>query len=317
MIVRVSARDCYRFSLLDLDEASNAQNGPARMKRSTTLQEFLKQIYRTYARERPSHFAAALAYYSLFSLVPIIYIALSVAGLFIDNDSAVERFSNQLQSVIGTDGADFLIASLENVNAQVWRGPLWPRLVSFVAMLIGASLVFYQFQYTLTSIWKIPPDTTGGTKRFILNRLAAILMVLCVGLLVVFVTLANFVVSLLDSQLNMETVTRLASFGSTLVIGTLSLALIFKILPPASLGWKDVFTGGFVTALLLIGGANILGWYGSCIIIASAFEVAGTVAVFLISVYFLAQLLIFGMVFTRTYAELYGSGIRPRFHPPN
>ena len=102
------------------------------------------------------------------------------------------------------------------------------------------------------------------------------------------------------------------SFGLTLVIGTVAIALMFKTLPNVSVSWKDVSVGAFVTALLLIAGANILGLYVARCTLGSAFEAAGTVAVLLISVYFLAQFLVFGTVFTRIYANSFGNGVRSR-----
>jgi len=280
------------------------------MNNSRSLREFVKQIYRTYILERPTHFAASLAYYSLFSLVPIIYVAISVAGLFIDDESASEKMIENIQSVFGADVAEFLVTTLEEMTEGSSRSSMWQRSMSFAAMLVGASLVFFQLQYALTSIWKIPPPSKGGTKQFFLNRVLAFVMVLCVGLLVVLVTLINFVVSFLDSQLNIDAISPLVSFGTTLVIGTVSVALMFKSLPNAIVSWKDVFVGAFVTALLLIAGANILGSFVMRGIFGSAFEAAGSVAVLLISVYFLAQFLVFGTVFTRIYANTFGNGIR-------
>jgi membrane protein len=282
------------------------------MNNSGSLREFVTQIYRTYIQERPTHFAASLAYYSLFSLVPIIYVAFSLAGLFIDNESTAERMMENIESKLGADVAEMLVTTLEQVTEGNSRSSMLQRSISFMAMLAGASLVFFQLQYALTCIWRIPPVAKGGTRQFVLNRLLAFVMVVCVGLLVVLVTLTNFVISFLDLQLNIEAISPLVSFGTTVVIGMVSVALMFKYLPNAIVSWKDVFVGGFFTTLLLIGGAKILGWYvarGSC---ASAFEAAGTVAVLLIAVYFLAQFLVFGTVFTRVYANTFGNGIRPR-----
>ena len=282
------------------------------MNNSHSLREFVKQIYRTYILERPTHFAASLAYYSLFSLVPIIYVAFSLAGVFIDNESTAQRMVENIESKLGADVAEMLVTTLEEVTEGNSRSSTLQRSISFVAMLAGASLVFFQLQYALTSIWRIPPPAKGGTRQFLLNRLLAFVMVVCVGLLVVLVTLTNFVISFLDSQFNIEAISPLVSLGTTVAIGMVSVALMFKYLPNAIVSWKDVFVGGFVTTLLLIGGAKILGWYVARGSYASAFEAAGTVAVLLIAVYFLAQFLVFGTVFTRVYANTFGSGIRPR-----
>ena len=125
----------------------------------------------------------------------------------------------------------------------------------------------------------------------------------------VLVTLADFLVAFVGSQLNIEAISPLMTFGTTLVTATVSVALIFKILPDAIVNWKDVFVGGFVTVLLLIAGAYIFGWYVARCNVGSAFEAAGNVAVLLIAIFFLAQCLVFGTVFTRVYANTFGNGI--------
>lgn len=282
------------------------------MNNAGSLREFVTQIYRAYVLERPTHFAASLAYYSLFSLVPIIYIAFSLAGLFIDSESTAERMMENIESTLGADVAEMLITTLETVSEGNSRSSLLQRSISFVAMLAGASLMFFQLQYALNCIWGIPPVAKGGTRQFVLNRLLAFVMVLCVGLLVVLVAITNFVMSFLDSQFNIEAISPLVSLGTTVVIGMVSMALMFKFLPNAIVSWKDVLVGGFVTTVLLIGGAKLLGWYVARGSYASAFEAAGTVAVLLIAIYFLAQFLVFGTVFTRIYADTFGDGIRPR-----
>ncbi len=280
------------------------------MNQPRSLREFVRQIYRTYVTERPTHFAASLAYYSLFSLVPVIYISLLVAGMFVDDELARERLREDIQTVMGSDVTELLVRAFADVNQDSSSGSIWHRIIALAALLFAASLVFFQLQYALTSIWNVPPPDKGSAKQFLINRLLAFLMVLFVGLLVVLATFANIVLTFLDSHFDLELLTRLGGFAATLVIGTLSLALMFKILPNAIVSWKDAAVGACVTALLLIIGGHLVGLYISRGGIQSAMEAAGAVAVLLISVYFLAQFLVFGTVFTRVYANMYGDGIR-------
>ncbi|QEG35435.1 YihY/virulence factor BrkB family protein [Bythopirellula goksoeyrii] len=282
------------------------------MNKSPSFRSLVAQLYRVYTLERPTHFAASLAYYSLFSLVPIIYVAITVAGLFVDNDSASKQLMENIDSVFGADVAEMVVTTLEEVSEGNDRSSVMQRTVSFIAMLVGASLVFFHLQHALTSIWKMPHPTSRGTKQIVLNRLLAFVIVLFIGLLLVLVTFTNFVVSFIHSKFDIEAVGPLIGLGTTLFIGTVSMALMFKFLTNAVVGWKDVLVGGLTTTLLLVGGANLLGRYVAQGNFGSAFEAAGTVAVLLIAVYFLAQCLVFGTVFTRVYANMFGSGVRPR-----
>ncbi|TWU29732.1 YihY/virulence factor BrkB family protein [Bythopirellula polymerisocia] len=282
------------------------------MNKSRSLRAFIAQLYKTYTLERPTHFAASLAYYSLFSLVPIIYVAITVAGLFVDNDAASDRLMDNIDSVFGADVAEMVITTLEEVSDGHDQGPLWKRGISFVAILAGASLVFFHLQHALTSIWKMPQPEKSGARKMIWDRMLASVIVLGIGLLIVLITLTNFVISILNSQFNIEQTRPLISLIATVLVGTLSLALMFKYMTNAIVAWRDSLVGGLVTTLLLVVGANLLGRFVAQGNFGSAFEAAGTVAVLLIAVYFLAQCLVFGTVFTRVYANMYGSGIRPR-----
>lgn len=282
------------------------------MKSSRSLRALASQIYKTYTLERPTHFAASLAYYSLFSLVPIIYVAFSVAGLFVDNDSASDRLMENINSVFGADVAQMVVTTLEEVSEGHEQGPLWQRGISFVAMLGGASLVFFHLQHALTSIWKMPQPHKSGAKKIIRDRLLAFLIVVGIGLLIVLITLTNIVISILNSQFNIEATRPFISISATILVGTLSIALMFKYMANAIVSWNDALVGGLVTTFLLVVGANLLGQYVAQGNFGSAFEAAGTVAVLLIAVYFLAQCLVFGTVFARVYANMFGSGIRPR-----
>jgi membrane protein len=172
--------------------------------------------------------------------------------------------------------------------------------------------VFFKLQYALNTIWKIPPSAKGQTKTFILNRLLSFVMVICVGILVVVITLSYVLISFFDSLPGPQLPIPFLNIGTNWVIATAAIALVFKFLPDARIRWQDAVIGAGVTAFLLSAGAKMLGWYLAKGNVGSAFEAAGTVAILLIAIYFLSQFFIFGTVFTKVFADFYGRGIQPR-----
>ena len=277
-----------------------------------SLGNFGKEIYRTYVVEMPNNFAASLSYYSLFSLVPTIYIGFMIAGIFIDDKAAMQYIFTKVENVLGADVAKLLMHALEGISQDPSSRAIVDLIVSSFALLLSASLVFFKLQYALNTVWKIPPATKGQTKTFILNRLISFVMVFCVGVLILVITLSSVLLSFFDSLLRMELSIPFLNLGTNWVIYTAAIALVFKFLPDARIRWKDAVIGAGVTAVLLLAGTKMLGWYLAKGNVGSAFEAAGTVAVLLIAIYFLAQFFIFGTVFTRVFADIYGAGIHPR-----
>ena len=277
-----------------------------------SLGNFGKEIYRTYVVEMPNNFAASLSYYSLFSMVPTIYISFLIAGIFIDDKAAMQSVFTKVENVLGSDVAKLLMHALEGISQDPSSRAFVDLIVSSFAILLSASLVFFKLQYALNTIWKIPPANKGQTKIFLLNRLISFAMVLCVGILILVITLSHILISFFDSLLQIQLSVPFLNLGTNWVIYTAAIALLYKLLPDAHIRWKDAVIGAGVTALLLSAGTKMLGWYLAKGSVGSAFEAAGTVAVLLIAIYFLAQFFIFGTVFTRVFADFYGGGIHPR-----
>ena len=277
-----------------------------------SLGKFGKEIYRTYIVEMPNNFAASLSYYSLFSMVPTIYIAFLIAGIFIDDKAAMQYIFTRVENVLGADVAKLLMHALEGISQDPSSRAIIDLVVSSFAILLSASLVFFKLQYALNTIWKIPHATKGQTKIFLLNRLISFVMVFCVGILILVITLSYVLLSFFDSLLQLQLSIPFLNLGTNWMIYTAAIALVFKFLPDARIRWKDAVIGAGVTALLLSAGTKMLGWYLAKGSVGSAFEAAGTVAVLLIAIYFLAQFFIFGTVFTKVFADFYGGGIHPR-----
>jgi membrane protein len=277
------------------------------MNERPTIVEFGKELYRIWITERPSQLAASLAYYGMFAFAPVIFIAFWVAGIFIDELATAEVFYTRLENLLGLEVAEMIQESVEAIAASSTGSTVFATLVSAVALLMVASGLFFQLQFALNKIWGVPPPERGQTAGFIRQRLFSFLMLIGVGLLLILATLVNVVLSwfgsLFDFNSSMPVLNALGFLG----IATLAFVLIYKILPETEIAWRDVLIGAVVTAVMMMLGLLIFGAYLSRGSVGSAFEAAGAFAVLLIGIYTIAQIFLFGAMFTRVFASMYGS----------
>jgi membrane protein len=269
----------------------------------------VKGIYRIWIGERPGPLAAALAYYALFSLVPVTYISIVIAGLFIDASELIDRLVDQLEELLGPEAVEQLAGAVELLADSTAQGSTIGSLISFIVLLFSASLIFFQLQYVLNIVWKAPTPSRDETRNYIRNRLLAFVMVLSVGLVLVLATVANILVSTVNILPESEGIVFFVNF---LVLGfllMLALALIYKFLPNVNIAWQDVWVGSAVTAALLIIAFQLFAMLLSANRFNTALQAAGSVALFLISFYFFGTIFIIGAVFTRVYSTVFGSHI--------
>lgn len=180
--------------------------------------------------------------------------------------------------------------------SRIYRCETENTLVRSFALLLSASMVFFKLQYALNTIWKVPPAAAGQTKAFLVNRLISFGMVLCVGILFLVISLSNFLLAFFDSLLGLQLDLPYLNAGTNWLIYAAAIALLYRFLPDGRISWRAALVGAGVTALLLMTGTRMLGWYLARGNVGSAFEAAGTMAVLLIALYFLAQFFIFGSV---------------------
>jgi membrane protein len=213
--------------------------------------------------------------------------------------------------VFGPETAHVIQDAVNAVAVSNSSGSLLATIISFVALLLAASGLFFQLQYALNTIWHVPPPERGQTGTFIRQRLFSFLMVLAVGLMLVVAVVVNFMLNWLGSLLD-----RLFGIGGTPVSLTLvaafglivlALALIYKYVPEVKIGWRDVWAGSLLTALLVILSGFVVAIYFRSGGVGSALEAAGAFSIVVISIYYVAQIFLLGAVLTRVYAETYGS----------
>jgi membrane protein len=276
-----------------------------------SLLAFFKELYRIWITERPGPLAASLAYFGIFSIIPITYIAVTVAGFFIDATAIMDQLMTFADTVLGPEGTQTIQEQFAELAERTDQGSTLTSVINFVVLLFTASLIFFQLQYVLNSVWRVPPPSKDGTRSYIKNRLLAFVMVLGVGPLLILATLVSIVMSFFSSVLGIERVIVVLTFIIYLGLATLSLAVIYKFLPDAEVAWRDVWVGSLVTAIMITIALLLFVLYLSLANVNSALQAAGTAAVFLIGFYFFAQIFVIGAVVTRVYASMFGSKIVP------
>jgi membrane protein len=254
---------------------------------------------------------AALAYYTLFSMAPLLIIVIAVAGLVFGAEAARGEIVAQIQGIIGWEGAIAVQGLLK--SAREPAQDMLAALVSLVTLLIGATTVFAELQSALDRIWRVPASVQGnGLWTLLRTRLLSFGLVL--GL--VFLLLVSLVVSAVIAALGKwsnglfqgwETVLHLLTFGVSFAISTLLFAMIYKLMPRASIAWRDVWIGAAVTSLLFEIGKFLIGLYLGKTGVASSFGAAGSLVLLLVWVYFSAQIFLLGAEFTWVFSHEYGS----------
>ena len=291
---------------------SNDDSTPQDADADTGLGQFLKEIYRIWMTERPTQFAAALAYYAIFSFVPVIYIAITVVNLFLGRLVGTENLYARVANLLGTELASALQDAIASLAERTTSGTTLVSLISFLVLAFTASLIFFQLQHALNSLWQVPPPRRGETENYVRNRLLAFAMVLGVVLFMIVAVLVSAVISIADSFVDLNIAITLGNIAAFTALVALAVALIFKFLPNAWVSWRDVWLGALVTAVLITVGVQLLSWYLGAGRFTSALEAAGAVAIFLMAFYYMGQIFVVGALFVRVYAAMYGSGIVPR-----
>lgn len=254
---------------------------------------------------------AALAYYTLFSIAPLLIIAIAVAGLVFGQEAARGEIVTQIQGVIGREGAIAVQGLLKSANEPA-RG-IFLTVVSIITLVIGATTVFAELQSDLDRIWRVPAPAKENSIWILLRtRLLSFGLVLGLG----FLLLVSLVVSAAIAAFGKwwdgvfagwEALLQALNFCISFAITTLLFALIYKLMPRARIAWRDVWVGAGVTALLFEVGKFLIGLYLGKTSVASGFGAAGSLVVLLVWVYFAAQIFLLGAEFTWVYSNKYGS----------
>lgn len=261
---------------------------------------------------------AALSYYTVFSLAPLLLIVISVAGLVFGEEAASGELFGQLRDLMGADAAYSVQSLLASVNTPS-KGII-STVIGIAVMLIGATTVFGELQSALDRIWRAPARAGGGVLNLLRTRLLSFGMILGIAFLLMVSLVLGAVIAAMGKwwgsafggwEMLAQTVNLLIGFGLTTAV----FAMIYKLMPSVRVEWHDVWLGALVTALLFTIGKFLIGLYIGKSGVASGFGAAGSLVVVFVWVYYSAQIFLLGAEFTWAYAQTYGSRRRVKVGP--
>jgi membrane protein len=276
--------------------------------------QLVKDTFSEWNDDKVSRLAAALAYYTVFALAPLLVISIGIAGLVFGEEAARGEVVAQLQGLLGTKGAQ-LVEEMIAASRKTESG-IAATAIGLLVLLFGATGVFGELQDSLNTIWEVKPRPGRGWRGILRDRFFSFTMVLGTGFLLlvslalsaVFAAVGKYLTGFLPAP---EIVLQILNFAVSLALITLLFALIFKIVPDAKIAWRDVWVGATITALLFSAGKLIIGIYLGKSTMTSTFGAAASLAILLIWIYYSAQILFLGAEFTQVYATRFGSHIEP------
>lgn len=260
--------------------------------------------------------AAALAFFTVFSVAPVVIVAVTIVGLVLGESAAQGEMAQQLEAAIGAQAAQAVQTAV--AASRIKQSGILPTLAGFGAMLFGAATVFGQMQTALNAIWSVAPrPTRSSIFIYVKNRLLSMTIVIAIG----FVLLVSLLLSVA-----VRAVVKFASdwvpipapillvldWGVSLFVVTLLFGTIFRVLPDVVLRWRDVWLGALVTALLFAVGRSLIALYLSTTATASTYGAAGSLVLLLMWVNYSSLILLLGAAFTRANVEARGQVIQPR-----
>ncbi len=278
--------------------------------------ELLKDSCAEFSEDKAPRLGAALSYYTIFSMAPLLVVIMGLVGLFYSGaDAALQK---QIADMVGESAASAISDILKNAH-QNKTGGIVATIMGTITLLLGAGGLFGQLQDALNTIWEVQPKPGQGFMAMIKNRFLSFSMVLCTGFFLLVSLVANALITSLSTYMESVLpipgfVLQLVNFVVAFALITLMFAAIYKELPDAEIGWRDVWVGAAMTSFLFGVGKYALGLYLGKSSVGSAYGAAGSLAVLLLWIYYASQILFFGAEFTQVYAKKYGSNILPSDH---
>jgi membrane protein len=281
-----------------------ARDALALVKRSG--KEFFKD-------DGPRH-AAALSYYTVFSLGPLLALVLFLAGVIWDPADVQAAIAFQIRDLIGPEASREVLAMVAHRDPTGGKG--WLATIAGLALLIfGGTGSFLELQAALNRAWNVEPDPAkGGIKNFIKKRIFSFGLILGIAFLLIVSLAITAVVSAVGERLAgglPDTLMLVLNGTFAFIVITVLFAAMYKVLPDAKIGWRDVWVGAVITTLFFVLGKFLIGFYLGRSDPGSAFGAAGTLAVILIWIYYASHIVLFGAEFTQAWTEKFGGGIKP------
>lgn len=275
-----------------------------------------KETFRKWGEHKDSRMAAALAYYTVFSLAPLLILVIAIAGSVLGEEAARGQIVGQLHQLIGAQGAEVIETVIAGAGKPEKSVSIIASIISLGVLIFGATGVFIQLQDALNTIWEVAPKPENNFKTFFLSRFLSFGMVMGIA----FMLLVSLVISAALAFLNevlgslspgMAYLWSAINIIISFAVITLLFALIFKYLPDVKIAWNDVLIGAMITAILFTAGKYLIGLYLGKSTFSSTYGAAGSLVVLLFWIYYSSQILFIGAEFTQIHARHYGSRVTP------
>jgi membrane protein len=287
-------------------------------KKIIKLWKFIVRVFDQWIDDKCPKLGAALSFYTIFSLSPLLLVAVFIAGAIFGEDAASGEIVSQIEDLVGKEGAIIIQTALK--NSRYSADGIQAMIISAITLLIGSTIVFIELQDSLNVIWKVKPKSGRGffqiIKGLLIDRFQSFAMVIGIG----FLLLVSLIISAILAALNRYLSDTFLSlplyiFDVTDIIISLAVIfilfmLIFKVLPDVRIKWKDVWVGAMVTSVLFVLGKFLIGLYLGSSTLSSAYGAAGSLVILLLWIYYSAQILFLGAEFTKVYVDVYGDGIK-------
>ena len=275
------------------------------------LYSLAKQSVMSWSDDYAPSMGAALAYYTLFSIAPLLLIVIAIAGFFYGEDAARGAIFTQLSGLLGVEGAAAVQGLLKSVNKP--GESIVATLIGVGTLILGATTVFGELQDALNRIWRAPALVdSGGLWKLLRRRVLAFGMILGIGFLLIVSLLLSAALAALGAWIGpafagWESMLHVINFAISFVVITVLFAMIYKVMPRVQIAWRDVWLGAAVTALLFSVGKFGIGLYLGKTGVTSGFGAAGSLVLLLVWIYYSTQIFLLGAEFTWVYANQYGS----------
>lgn len=277
--------------------------------------EVTKETFSGFGAHKIMKLSASLAYYTVFSLGPLLIVLISLSGIFFGREAAEGKIYEFLVSYVGGSTAE----SLQEVvkNASSGHKSTVAVVVGGIILLFGATTVFAEVQDSVNMIWGIRSKPRRGWLNYLKNRVLSFSVIVTLGFLLIVSLIFSAVIEMISGRLSEHfpefTVALfwIINFALTIAISTIIFGTVFKVLPDAKIRWKDVLAGSFVTSILFLVGKFAISLYVSKTQVGSAYGAAGSLVILLVWVYYSSVILYLGAEFTKAYAMRYGNKITP------
>lgn len=267
----------------------------------------LKDAALAWSEDNAQRMGAALAYYAMFSLAPILVISIAVASVFFGKEAVTGQFAGQIDALVGPEGAQAVQTML--ANADKLGSKSVPAIIGIVILFIGAMGLFAELRGAMNTVWQVNPASASGIWAFVRGYLISLLMVLLIAALLFLSMVANMILTAVATQyMQLKSTLGNPVVGRLILwfITTLLFAMIYRLSPDRPVAWRDVWLGAAVTSILFGAGSWLIGLYLVHAGVGSVYGAAGSLAVLLTWLYYSAQVFLYGAELTKVYARRFG-----------